>query len=76
MESALVLISAAPSFDKEILDELKELPNVIEAHYLYGPYDIYAKIEAEAGQDIQDLLFDKIRNIRGITSTMTCFIAD
>jgi DNA-binding Lrp family transcriptional regulator len=76
MEQALVLITIAPTTERQILDALKELPGVVEAHFLYGPYDIYLKIEAKKSQELQELVLGKIRLIPGIRSTMTCFIAD
>jgi len=76
MEQALVLISIAPTAERKILEALKELPGVQEAHFLYGPYDIYLKIEAKSSQELQELVLGKIRLIPGIRSTMTCFIAD
>jgi len=76
MEVALVLITVEPAQEAPVLDKLRELHEIIEAHFLYGPYDMYVKIEAKTGQKIQNLVFNKIRNIPGIKSTMTCFIAD
>jgi DNA-binding Lrp family transcriptional regulator len=76
MEQALVLISIAPTAERKILEALKELLGVQEAHFLYGPYDIYIKIEAKSSQELQELVLGKIRLIPGIRSTMTCFIAD
>ena len=76
MEQALVLITIAPTTERKILEALKELHGVQEAHFLYGPYDIYLKIEAKSSQELQELVLGKIRLIPGIRSTMTCFIAD
>jgi DNA-binding Lrp family transcriptional regulator len=76
MEQALVLITIAPTTERQIFNALKELPGVLEAHFLYGPYDIYLKIEAKSSQDLQELVLGNIRLIPGIRSTMTCFIAD
>ncbi|KON29502.1 hypothetical protein AC482_06345 [miscellaneous Crenarchaeota group-15 archaeon DG-45] len=76
MEQALVMMVVEPASEKKVLDRLREMPGVIEAHFLYGPYDMYVKIEARTSQEIQSIVFNEIRTIPGIRSTMTCFIAD
>jgi len=59
-----------------VLEKLKKLPKVIETHLLYGPYDVYMKAEAKTTAELERLVINDIRNIKGIRSTMTCFIAD
>lgn len=76
MQSALVLITVEPTQEGKVIEKLRGLSEVVEVHLLYGPYDMYVKIESRTGQEIQNIIFDEIRNISGIKSTMTCFIAD
>ena len=38
--------------------------------------DAYAMIEAPDSSDLQTIVIDTIRQIEGIRSTMTCFVAD
>lgn len=76
MEEALVLITVEPASEQQVLKALKEIKGIVEAHFLYGPYDIYIKIEAADSQQLNHLVIERIRNIPGIKSTMTCFIAD
>ena len=75
MEQALVLITIHSSRDKEVLMELKELDGTTEAHLIFGPYDAYAMVEAESSHQLQDVVLYYLRNIDGIKSTTTCFIA-
>jgi DNA-binding Lrp family transcriptional regulator len=76
MESALVLITIESSKDKQVLMELKKLDGVVRAHSLFGPYDASALVEAESLKQIEDVVWGHIRNIDGVKSTVTCFIAD
>jgi len=76
MEEALVLITVEPASEQQVLKALKEIKGIVEAHFLYGPYDIYIKIEAADSQQLNHIVIEQIRNIPGIKSTMTCFIAD
>lgn len=76
METAMVLINLNASMEYETLSELKKVEGVKEAHFVYGPYDAYAMVEAESLQQLQDIVIGRIRGIKGIRSTVTCFIAD
>lgn len=76
MEKAIVLIILQASMEFEALDALKKVDGVREAHFLYGPYDAFAIIEAASSHQIQDIVIKNIREISGIKSTVTCFIAE
>jgi DNA-binding Lrp family transcriptional regulator len=76
MERAIILIKVDPRIEKLVLDEIRHLRGVKEAHYLYGPYDISAKVEVKTLEDMEDLVLNKIRDIYGVSTTMTCYIAD
>ena len=76
MDKALVLLTLETSSERVVLDEIKKLDGVVEAHFLYGPYDAYVLIEAKDSGRLHELVIDQIRTIEGINSTMTCFIAD
>ncbi|OGD44426.1 hypothetical protein A3K69_00755 [Candidatus Bathyarchaeota archaeon RBG_16_57_9] len=76
MDKALVLLTLEPTSERKVMDKLLTLKGVVEAHFLYGPYDAYVMIEAQTSSAIQELVIEKIRRIEGIGSTMTCFIAD
>ena len=54
---------------REVLESLKEIPEVKEAHRLYGVYDFIIRVEAETVQDLKDLI-NRIRGIEKIRSTM------
>ncbi|TSA40125.1 Lrp/AsnC family transcriptional regulator, partial [archaeon] len=76
MERAIILIKVDPRIEKQVLDEIRTLRGVKEAHYLYGPYDIGAKIEVKTLEDLEDLVLNRIRDIYGVVTTMTCYIAE
>jgi len=76
LEQAIVLITLEAQSEFEALKALQKTKRVTEAHFLYGPYDAYAMIKAETTQQIQEIILNNIREIKGIKSTLTCFIAD
>jgi DNA-binding Lrp family transcriptional regulator len=76
MQQVLILMTVEPTLEKEVLDKLRKLPMAIETHFLYGPYDVYVKAEAKTTAELERFVLNDIRNIKGIRSTITCFVAD
>ena len=76
MDKALVLLTLEPDTGAEVLEEIEKIDGVIDTHFLYGPYDAYVMIEAPNSGELQTIVIDTIRQIEGIRSTMTCFVAD
>ena len=74
MTQALVLLLVDPKIELSVLSEIRATPGVLEANYIYGPYDIYVKIEGDTKEGIRNLVFDKIRGLYGVQSTTTCLI--
>ncbi len=55
----------------EVADELKKIPEIIEAHYTTGLYSIFAKIICRDTSHLKEVLHDKIQKIGGIQRTET-----
>jgi Lrp/AsnC family transcriptional regulator, regulator for asnA, asnC and gidA len=51
--------------------ELKKIPEVVEAYYTTGHYNIFAKIYCRDTDHLRNVLHDKIQNIAGIQRTET-----
>ena len=75
-EIVLVLMMLEPDTERDVLSQLRAIQNVSEAHFLYGPYDAYVRAEAKTTGELENLVLDSIRSIKGVRSTTTCFIAD
>jgi DNA-binding Lrp family transcriptional regulator len=76
MNKAIVLITLEAGAEQLVLEQLREMEGIIDAHFLYGPYDAFVKIKAEDSQQLHNIVINKIRSIEGVLTTMTCFIAD
>ncbi|MBN2336361.1 Lrp/AsnC ligand binding domain-containing protein [Candidatus Bathyarchaeota archaeon] len=76
MDKALVLLTLEPGVGSEVLKRLKKIKGVLEAHFLYGPYDAYVMIEGTNTSILHDIVIERIRHVEGINTTMTCFVAD
>jgi DNA-binding Lrp family transcriptional regulator len=65
-----VLATCIPGNEKEVIQEIKKLPNVIEVNGIMGKYDIFVKIQAD--QVIKmDSAISKVRSVPHITSTVS-----
>jgi len=73
---ALVFLRVDSRIEKMLKEEILSIEGVEEAHYIYGPYDMYVKIEFDNIELLQDIVLDRIRNLYGVVSTMTCYVAE
>lgn len=56
---------------KQVIRDLKKIPELLEAYYTTGQYSIFAKIVCKNTQHMREVLNDKIQPIPGIQSTET-----
>ena len=72
MPIAYVLILLDYSYpDNEIMDQLSNLPCVIEVDRVEGPYDIVAKLSDDNMNIIEESIGKHMTRIQGIQSTLT-----
>lgn len=55
----------------DVAEYLKEIPEIVGAHYTTGLYNIFAKIICKDTAHLKEVLHDKIQNIPGIQRTET-----
>lgn len=73
---ALVFLRVHPKIEKMLKEEILSIEGVKDAHYIYGPYDMYVEVEVDDIDLLQNIVLDKIRNLYGIVSTTTCYVAE
>ncbi len=56
---------------KDVINQLKEVPQISQAHFTTGNYSIFAKITAKDNDDLMNILSTRIQNIDGISRTET-----
>ncbi|MCP8305234.1 MAG: Lrp/AsnC ligand binding domain-containing protein [archaeon] len=76
MPVAFVLINADVGAEEEILKELGKIENVEEAHFVYGVYDIIAKISADSMEKVKETVTWKIRRLDKVRSTLTMIVIE
>ncbi len=56
---------------KTVISDLKNIPEVVSAHYTTGNYSIFARIMCKDTEHLRDVLSNKIQVIEGIQRTET-----
>jgi len=65
---AYILINTKLGVIDEVLELVKKIDNVTEAHAVHGLYDIVAKIEAETIDRLKNTVTWKIRQLNDVRS--------
>jgi len=71
MTTAYVLINCDLGYEEQIIEELKHISDVKEAHGTFGAYDILAKVESANVETLRETIMGKIRKIHRVRSTLT-----
>ena len=75
MVDAYILVKVRVGFERKVVDGLKGIKEVVDVNELYGEWDTIAKIHANAVEDLDKIISDKIRAIEGIKLTSTMIVA-
>ena len=70
-ERALLLINTAPTDSAKVMTTLKKIEGVSEVYPLKGKYDVIAVVQAESFEKLKEKVFNQIRCISDIKSTLT-----
>ena len=62
------------SMYKEVVERLREIPEVVECCYTTGPYSILAKMYSHDNEHLMQLLNGSVQEIPGIVSTETMIV--
>jgi len=73
---AVILINTNVGTEDEVLNQLKQVPEVKEAYITYGIYDIVAIIEAEKFDELRSVVVNKIRKLPNVKSTTTLIVVE
>lgn len=64
------------SMYKAAVEELKQIPEIVECHFTTGPYTMLTKLYSRDNEHLMDLLNNKIQQINGVTATETLISLD
>jgi len=75
MTSAFLFINAELLFIEDIINKLKEIPEIVDIYKVQGIYDIIARVNSDTEEKLKELVSEYIRRIDRITGTVTVIIA-
>jgi|TARA_B100000315_G_C14566003_1_gene583005 DNA-binding Lrp family transcriptional regulator len=71
MPRAFVLLNVDLGSEEEVLQEIKTIDGVIEAHRVYGVYDTVVVVEMDSTEKLKEVVTWKIRRLSKVRSTLT-----
>jgi DNA-binding Lrp family transcriptional regulator len=75
MTSAFLFINAELLFIDDVINKLKEVPEIADVYKVQGIYDIIARVNSDTEEKLKELVSERIRRIDRITGTVTVIIA-
>ena len=76
MPLAFVFINVETSADKEVLENIKKIPEVKASYLVYGVYDIVAMVESDTFEKLREMVTKKIRQLDKVRSTTTMIVME
>ena len=75
MTSAFLFINAELLFIEDVINKLKEVPEIVDVYKVQGIYDIIARVNSDTEEKLKELVSESVRRIDRITGTVTVIIA-
>ncbi len=76
MPTAYVLLNCDLGSESEIINKIKEVPEVIEVNGVFGVYDIIVRISSDNMDKLREIITWKIRKIDKVRSTLTMIVIE
>ena len=73
---AYVFMHVRPGSVPEVVQNLRRLDGVIDAHMTFGPYDVVAILQADDINKLGKLVARSIQPIPGVTDTVTSVVVE
>ncbi|UCG90953.1 MAG: Lrp/AsnC ligand binding domain-containing protein [candidate division WOR-3 bacterium] len=74
--AAYLFINTDTAHEQEVVNILRTIEGVKQAHIVTGLHDVICYIEGESLSEVKSIIIEKIRGIPGIQRTVTCFALD
>lgn len=72
---SFVLISLNEGFGKGVIDDLKDYPEVKDAHFIFGEWDLIAEVEVANSEELYSFVVDKLRTREDVKLTSSLIVA-
>lgn len=67
----IILVRTEPQETKSVLRALREVEGIREVCATIGPVDIVAHLEAREPEDLNRIVIEKVRKVKGVRETTT-----
>ena len=58
-------------YHTQVVEALRNIPEVVECHYVTGTYAIFVKIQTKTNKHLKHLIDEELQNVEGIARTET-----
>jgi len=69
---AYILIQTGVGQAADVAGRIRDIPGVISAEDVTGPYDVVVRAEANSVDELGKLVVARVQGVEGITRTLTC----
>lgn len=76
MPLAFVFVNVEAGREKEVLENIKKIPEVKASYLVYGVYDIVAMVESDTFEKLREMVTKKIRQLDKVRSTTTMIVME
>lgn len=76
MISAVVLVNTKIGEENQVLEKIKKVEGVEEAHALWGIYDLMVKVKAQTIDKLKVIIKSHLRQVSGVSTVLTLMIVD
>jgi len=76
MPTAYVLINTEPEKMEEVVNNLRKIEGIKEAHMVYGVYDIVATVKTDTMEKLKEVVAWHIRRLESVRSTSTMIVME
>lgn len=72
---AYILVSLTDKEEIKILEDFQDMPEVQEAHILFGEWDLILKVKLNSPEDVGSFVIEKVRSNPGVELSSTMIVA-
>jgi len=76
MISAVVLVNTNVGEETQVLENIKKVEGVEEAHALWGMYDLMVKVRAQTLDKLKEIIKLYLRQLSGVLNVLTLMIVE
>ena len=74
MAVSYILINIDTGSEREVIEALRQISEVKEAHSVYGEHDIIARLEANTMVEIKNAISWRVRRLEKVRSTVSMIV--